>query len=379
MSAGPNAIAIEPDVRAAVGGDREAFVRLIDATRSLVCGIALAIVRDVELSRDVAQDVFLSAWVDLKKLRDPASFLPWLRQVTRNRAHHVLRTQRRCERRFTVQADELLAAAVDPGRGPADELLAVEQRRMLADMIASLPDETREVVTLYYREGQSAAQVASLLDLTEDAVRQRLLRARTRLRHEVLDRLGEHLKATAPGAGFTAAVMVALSVAAPSTAAAAGLGLSKAAGSSKLLAKLALVFGGAGLGAVGGILGVLVGIGQVRRQARDEQERRDLRRFAGAASAWVVAAAIAFAIIGRTAHHPAAAISTFVVFTAGLAAMHAGWLPRIVARRHSSEFLENPDAAAARRRRERRWAIVGWTLGLLGGTAGLIAGLLLTR
>ena len=103
---------LEPHVRAAAQGDAEAFARLVDATRTLVCSIALAILRDVEASQDVAQDVFLAAWRDLGKLRNPASFLPWLRQMTRNRAHHVLRGRVRRRRVISdAEADGLLAAA----------------------------------------------------------------------------------------------------------------------------------------------------------------------------------------------------------------------------------------------------------------------------
>ena len=85
-------LALVPAVTAAQGGDRDAFARLVDATRSVVSSIALAILRDEESSRDVAQDVYLAAWRGLPTLHNPASFLPWLRQLTRNRAHHVLRT-----------------------------------------------------------------------------------------------------------------------------------------------------------------------------------------------------------------------------------------------------------------------------------------------
>src|SRR5882757_2778422 len=154
---------LEPQVLAAAHGDREAFASLVDATGSLVCSIALAILRDVETSRDVAQDVFLAAWQNLRNLRNPASFLPWLRQMTRNRAHHVLRSKVRQRKLVTDQeSDDLLAAAVDAGPGAGERLLADEERRLLADAIGSLPDEAREVVTLYYREGRSAQQVADL-------------------------------------------------------------------------------------------------------------------------------------------------------------------------------------------------------------------------
>jgi DNA-directed RNA polymerase specialized sigma24 family protein len=86
MSAAPFD-SLDPLVAAAADGDGAAFATLDSETSGLVSSIALAIVRDVDLSRDVAQDVFLAAWRDLRKLRNPSSFLPWLRQIARNRAH----------------------------------------------------------------------------------------------------------------------------------------------------------------------------------------------------------------------------------------------------------------------------------------------------
>src|SRR6202035_5039776 len=101
-------------VRAAAQGDAEAYGELVSETSSLVSSIALAIVRDLETSRDVAQDVFLVVWRDLKTLRNPASFLPWLRQTTRNRANASLRTMvRRRKLVDTRPSDDLLLRLTD--------------------------------------------------------------------------------------------------------------------------------------------------------------------------------------------------------------------------------------------------------------------------
>lgn len=156
------AIPLDALVRAAAGGDGDAFADLVDRTRTLVCSIAMAILRDVEASQDVAQDVFLSAWRDLRKLREPASFLPWLRQMTRNRAHHVLRSRVR-ERRVLSDADALLDVATDHAT-PATDLIAREDRLRLAEAIDLLPDEAREVVTLFpgRREEAACHQVVAL-------------------------------------------------------------------------------------------------------------------------------------------------------------------------------------------------------------------------
>jgi RNA polymerase sigma factor (sigma-70 family) len=374
-------VALDDLVSAAAGGDREAFARLVDETRGLVASIALAILRDVDVSRDVAQDVLLVAWRDLRKLREPASFLPWLRQITRNRAHHVLRARVRA-RRFVaeppagaegVDLDERLAAACAAPLA-SEVLVAEEQRTRLAEAIEALPDEAREVVTLYYREGQSARQVADLLGLREDAVKQRLSRARQRLRASLLDEVGETLRVTAPGAAFTAGVM-ALTVAAPSTAAAAGFGVS-ASGvlGTSLLAKIAAMLGGAAAGIAGGVAGVLFGTSRLRRQARDEQERASLVRFTWVTATTLVIAGLSIPLGWLATESTWAPVASYFGLLTALGVLYAGWLPRIIARRLEAELREDP-SAAARHRRDRWLCVLGYVAGAVSGGLGLLAGL----
>jgi len=359
---------LEPHVLAAAGGDREAFSQLVDATGNLVCSIALAILRDVETSRDVAQDVFLAAWENLRKLRNPASFLPWLRQMTRNRAHHALRSKVRLRRIVSDQeADDLLAAAVDARPHAGERLLAAEEQAMLAAAVDELPDEAREVVTLYYREGRSVRQVADLLGMREDAVKQRLSRARARLRQAMLERLGDVLQRSAPGAAFTAGVL-ALTLGAPGTAAAAGLTLSAKLSSSGLVGKLAAVLGGAGLGAAGGILGVVLGVRPLLEKARDDKERRGLRAFRKVSIVLTLSAATALSLSAGAR----SLVLSFVLFYISLISLHLFWLPRIVARRLAAERAENPEAARRRQRRDRWWSLFGAVAGLLAGGGGVL-------
>ena len=370
-----HATALTVHVPAAAGGDREAFARLVDATRSLVSSIALAIVRDADLSRDIAQDVFVAAWRDLGHLREAESFLPWLRQLTRHRAYHVLRTERRRARRVTYgDQSSLTEAARDPAPSVDARLLAEEELRLLDAVLSELPDEVREVVTLYYLEGESTAHVARLLGLSEAAVRQRLSRARKRLRASLLDRFGAVAARTTPDGTFTAAVVTALAVGAPTAASASTLTAASVAGPS-LLGKIAALGAGAALGAAGGIAGVVFGTRQLKRQARTADEFLALGRFERASIVLVVLAATAYPLGWHLTHSPAAPVATFVAFLAGLMALHFLWLPRIVGARHEAEALEDPVAAADARAAERRVAILGWTLGLLSGGLGLLAGL----
>lgn len=361
-------------VPAAARGDREAFAALVDGTRSVVSSIALAIVRDTDLSKDVAQDVFVAAWRELGRLRDPNSFLPWLRQLTRHRAYHVLRTKRRRERRIGgADVDTLIGLAVDPRPDAGAQLLADEERRLLTAVLDELPDDAREVVTLFYREGHSTAHVSALLGLSEANVRQRLSRARARLREDLLDRYGAAAAKTAPDRRFTAAIMVAATVGAPSVSPAATATVLSSGAS--WIVKLLAASGGALLGAAGGIAGVLAGSRQLERQARSIEELDAIKRFELASIFLVVLAAVMLPLSWVFTHQPWWPTAVFLGFGLMLAAMHLFWLPRLLRDRHVLEAIEDPIRAERARCRERRVTIVGITLGLITGGLGVVIGL----
>jgi RNA polymerase sigma factor (sigma-70 family) len=377
---------LEPLVAAAASGDADAFGRIISVTSGLVSSVALAILRDVDQSQEVAQDVFLSAWRDLKKLRNPASFLPWLRQMTRNRAHHVLRSRVR-GRRWIVQLsgnDDQAEAVADSRGSAADHLLAAEQRAALRAALAALPEETREVLTLYYREGQSAAQVASLLELSEDAVKKRLSRARASLRGTMLERFGETLAITRPTTAFTLAVMTALPLAMPPAASAATVELArmtsaaatKSGGLWPWVVSLFMPVAGIVIGALGGLIGVVFGIRGVAKEARDERERRELRRFLAANVAAVLVVSAGFQLGTNAIRGAWFPIANFAAFNVVMLTLHLRWLPRILERRRAAEMAEDPVRARRRRQRDRMYSIVGWVGGLGLGWLGLFLGLL---
>ena len=84
---------IQRDLPAARGGDAVAYGRIVSACQNTVTAVALAITRDVGASEDIAQEAFFNAWQRLDSLHSPDSFLPWLRQITRNLARDWLRAQ----------------------------------------------------------------------------------------------------------------------------------------------------------------------------------------------------------------------------------------------------------------------------------------------
>jgi RNA polymerase sigma factor (sigma-70 family) len=393
---------IDQQLPAAQAGDTAAFGRIVTACQNGITAIALAITRDVAVSEDIAQDAFLSAWRHLPRLRNPNSFLPWLRQITRNLAHDHLR-RRRNERRIDGDLDDILAVVADPEPDHPERLSRAQEEAVAAELIDELPEETREILLIYYREGQSSKQVAELLGIQDAAVRKRLSRARKSLHEGLLARLGEFASATAPGIAFTGLVLAGMAVS--QGAAAAGIGAAGASMASRVVAtktgyfaglagKLfsrsamgsVLTRGGASrllVGAAGGmVFALLFGVAMVFFGVRghwisstDHLERRELTWFAvaGLLVVLIFTALTGMAILQQSSLLPALSLTGMMV---ALGAMNLTWLPRILARRHAREALRDPWAAADQRRAERRMAWAGMLLGVVMGVVSLAFGVI---
>lgn len=311
---------LERELPAAAGGCQHAYGRIVLACQNTVTAIALAITRDRQASEDIAQEAFVKGWQQLHQLRSSTSFLPWLRQITRNLARDWLRAQR--GRPLTGEAAEIaLGMAADPTPGAADRLQRVEEEIAAEDIMSALPADSREVLLLYYREGQRSQQVADLLGLSDAAVRKRLSRARALVREGLLQRFGEFARSSAPSAAFATVVVSMVLVAAPGTASAAILlGTGVGIGGSKLGLGGASVAGGTAMGTLtatlgqlhvlpvgswgaiaagvaGGAIGSYLGARFLMSYAETEGERTQVRHFVrlntGTALVWCVAMLLA--------------------------------------------------------------------------------------
>ncbi len=238
---------IQQELPAARIGDQAAYGRIVAACQNTVTAVALAITRDVSLSEDIAQDAFLSAWQHLERLHSPDSFLPWLRQITRNLARDHLR-KHRDQPLDGPNAELVMAMAADPGPQPMQRLLEDEHETTAAELISALPEDSREALLLFYREGQSSQQVAILLGITDAAVRKRLSRARRQVREELLTRFGDFARDSAPSAAFVASVTMGVAAlgkpAAASAATAAIVGTGSAVVGKTLLSSVGVLDGG---------------------------------------------------------------------------------------------------------------------------------------
>ncbi|HEX3730409.1 MAG TPA: RNA polymerase sigma factor, partial [Opitutaceae bacterium] len=284
-------------VQESLGGNRDAFGLIVTRYQSLICSLAYSSTGDLGRSEDLAQETFFAAWKQLKALREPEKLKSWLCGIVRNLTSGA---RRRDGREPSHRAEEI-GAAGEPVAGeplPADQAVSSEEAALLWSSLERIPEVYREPLILFYRQHQSIEQVASGLDLTEDAVKQRLSRGRKLLQEQMLAVIEGTLGRTAPSAVFTASVMGAL----PLASAGAGLGALTGATTKGVLFSAASILLGPGVG----FLSAFLGFKMEMAQAQSDAERRLIRRFAARLWAFIILTLIvplALCVFGRAILH----------------------------------------------------------------------------
>jgi RNA polymerase sigma factor (sigma-70 family) len=263
-------------VSASLAGNRDAFGQIVARYQSLVCSLAYSATGSLTASEDLAQETFVAAWKQLAGLREPEKLRAWLCGIARNLIHNSLRRQGR-EPSHQAESLEEVSESHAPEPLPADQAISNEEAAILWRSLERIPEIYREPLVLFYREHQSIETVAQNLELTGDAVKQRLSRGRKLLHEQVLAFVEGALEKTAPGQAFTLGVLSALSpltIAAGSSA--VGGATLKGSAAGKALATVGLFAIAKGL--LIKVLPAIAGIWMATKLPESQRERKFARR-----------------------------------------------------------------------------------------------------
>jgi len=175
-------------VNALRAGDEGAWDRVVRGYGGRMLAATRRLLGNEEEARDAVQAAFLQAFRGLDRFRGNASMATWLHRIALNEALMRLRS-RRC--RPETPIDDLLphflesgahAEQVSPWPSPERALRRDEVRTAVRDAIDRLPSGYRDVLRLRDLEELDTEEIAATLDLTPNAVRIRLHRARQALR-----------------------------------------------------------------------------------------------------------------------------------------------------------------------------------------------------
>ena len=170
-------------------GDPDAFSSLVDASLDRQYALATLILRDGDRAQDAVQEALVSAWRDLRALRDPDAWEAWLHRLTVRACYRLASKERR---RNLVE----LHVVPDPDLAPSvDFALSHAERDRMERVLERLPIDQRTVMVLHFYLDLPLTQVATILDIPVGTAKSRLHYGLQALRRSMTD---ESAAATAP-------------------------------------------------------------------------------------------------------------------------------------------------------------------------------------
>ncbi len=161
-------------------GQTAACALLVERWHQKLCKQAYFHTKDIDLSKDIAQDVWTIIFTKLDQLKEPEKFGSWALSITNRKAIDVLRKQvATAERLRRYQEQSNLIDPMDtwntaPTSSPSEELVL--------RAVNSLPTNQQQVVRLFYVQQYNLAEISALLEVSKGTVKSRLFYAREKLK-----------------------------------------------------------------------------------------------------------------------------------------------------------------------------------------------------
>jgi RNA polymerase sigma-70 factor (ECF subfamily) len=179
-------------------GNRAEFAKLIEIHSNQIYRLALKMLNNSQDAEDVLQNTFLKAYQNINNFEGRSKISTWLYRIATNEALMILRKQKP-EVNISEELDEDNKEINSPNLFvdwcclPEGELISSESKIELDNAIQRLSDALRIVFILRDIEGLSIHETSKILNLSETAVKTRLLRARLHLREQLSAYYGERL------------------------------------------------------------------------------------------------------------------------------------------------------------------------------------------
>ena len=166
-------------------GETALFEILMRRHNQRIYRAARAVIKDEADTEDVMQQAYINAFTHLSQFQDRSQFSTWLTRIT---VHEALARRRKWKPEET--SEDVMETLTSPQPDPERQAYAAELRRVLEAAVDSLPETYRLVFMLRDIEGLSTSETAAGLELSDEAVKTRLHRARAMVRSAITERVG---------------------------------------------------------------------------------------------------------------------------------------------------------------------------------------------
>lgn len=168
-------------------GNTNAFGVLVDQYKDLVFTLALRMLKNREEAEEVSQDTFIKVYKSLKNFKGDSKFSTWIYKVTYNTCLDRLKKNKRQQQEVSI--DEFTEKHVKTIDNALEIMVEAERLQAIQDCINLLPSEDGFLLTLYYFEDQSLAEISKIVGISANHVKVKLYRSRQKLASILKERL----------------------------------------------------------------------------------------------------------------------------------------------------------------------------------------------
>jgi RNA polymerase sigma-70 factor (ECF subfamily) len=172
-------------VKAFQAGDQHAFESLVRRYQHQVANLVYVTMGSRDDVDDIAQEVFIRVYKSLPRFKFDASFFSWVYRITMNLCIDEIRKRKI---RKVLSLDFLTEDALEKSRKnkdhsmPSDSMLLDERRQIVQSALQRLKPEHRDILVLREYKDLGYSEIAEALDISLEAVKSRIFRARSELK-----------------------------------------------------------------------------------------------------------------------------------------------------------------------------------------------------
>ncbi len=163
-----------------LAGEQEAYEVLVKRYQRAVIASAVSITHNGFMAEDAAQDAFVTAWMKLDTLNEPAKFASWVCAIAKNCAANMLRRYR-----SFMPLEDVENYDISGDNSVAELYEKDEEREELRKSVDRLPEKVKTVIHMHYFEGLSIVDIAERMCISEGTVKSQLHDGRKRIRKEL--------------------------------------------------------------------------------------------------------------------------------------------------------------------------------------------------
>ena len=156
-------------------GEKKALVLLIEKWHKTFCNKAFWLTKDVDASKDIAQDTWNVIIIKLKDLKNPNSFGSWALRIVYSKSFDWLRAQKRIGAK-----QQEYEHSVDNIEEEIEERELLKQQLKIA--MDKLSMQQQMVIKLFYTEEYSLKEISKTLNISVGTTKSRLFHAREKLK-----------------------------------------------------------------------------------------------------------------------------------------------------------------------------------------------------